>query len=93
MPTKEQIDLLIGPLGLTFGLIIAVVAFARGWVVSKSAADAREAAAVKRGDEWKAQAEKQVEVNAAMAAALDRNTDTLTRAGEIMDAAVERARR
>lgn len=88
MPTAEQIDLLLGPLGLTFALLIAVLAFATGRVVGKGTADAREAAAVKRGDEWKALSEKQTEAAVRMADALDKNTEAIRKSAETTEALV-----
>lgn len=92
MPTKEQIDLLTGPLALTVGLIVAVLAFATGRVVGKGTADAREAAAVKRGDEWKSASEKQVEANAKMADSLDQNTQAVQKGAETTSALVAQNR-
>ena len=38
MLTPDQVDLILGPLGLTIAAVVAVLAFAREWVVPGSRA-------------------------------------------------------
>jgi len=45
MPSDEIVTLLLGPLGLTIGLLLTVVAFAREWVVPGKRNERAESAA------------------------------------------------